>query len=94
MSNLSANVATTGNDVQGIGTITDAGSPGTPPVPPETPETVSLKIVATNAAGVIDDNSVVVEGEMAYYKVIAVAPNGDIIANPAAGTVTVNFAYN
>jgi len=29
---------------------------------------------------------------MAYYKVIAVAPNGDIIANPAAGTVTVNFA--
>ena len=41
LSNLSANVATTGNDVQGIGTITDAGSPGTPPVAPETPETVS-----------------------------------------------------
>ncbi|MCJ8337206.1 MAG: retention module-containing protein [Pseudomonadales bacterium] len=92
LSNLSANVATTGNDVQGIGTITDAGSPGTPPVPPENPETVSLKLIATDSAGKELLDSEVTEGEMAYYKVIAVAPNGDVIASPAAGTVTVNFA--
>ncbi|EPJ53601.1 MAG: hypothetical protein OFPI_10420 [Osedax symbiont Rs2] len=92
LSNLSANVAATGNDVQGIGTITDAGSPGTPPVPPEAPETVSLKLIATDATGKELPASEVTEGEIAYYKVVAVDPDGHTIVNPAAGTVSVNFA--
>ncbi|MCV6610602.1 MAG: hypothetical protein OIF55_07535, partial [Amphritea sp.] len=100
LSNLSPNVAATGNKEVGVGTIVDAGSPpgtippGVPPEVPGTPDTVTLKVVATDSAGnIIGDGSEndSNEGGAAYYKVIALDPAGVEIVSPAAGTVDVTF---
>ncbi|WP_299983019.1 hypothetical protein, partial [uncultured Pseudoteredinibacter sp.] len=70
--------ATSGHDLQGLGTIVDAGSPtgtippGVPEEVPGAPDTVTLKVVATDSAGnIIGDGSEndSNEGGAAYYKV-------------------------
>ncbi|MCJ8341233.1 MAG: retention module-containing protein, partial [Pseudomonadales bacterium] len=95
LTGLTGNIATEGHDTEAVGTITDAGSnpEETPDIEDVTePDTVTLKVIAVDEAGDSTGDSVVAEGGLAFYKVIALDPAGNEITNPAAGTVTVNFA--
>ncbi|NIB43171.1 type I secretion C-terminal target domain-containing protein, partial [Pseudomaricurvus alkylphenolicus] len=83
LSNLSANVAATGNDLVGVGTITDEDSPGAE-------DTVTVKLIATDSSGTAIAQSQVTEGQTSYYKAILVDAAGNEIAG-STGTVDVNF---
>jgi len=90
LTNVSANadLVHVDTDLVGLGTIQDEGTP-------LADDTVTLKVVATDAAGnILTDPAAnaVNEGDKAYYKVIAVDPLGVEIASPAAGTVDVSFS--
>jgi hypothetical protein len=80
---VASNISNTANtQAQGIGSINDE------PIGDE----VTLKIIATDENGTpITDEHIVNESEFAYYKVIAIDPDGNTIENPEPGTISVGF---
>ncbi|MGE3591664.1 MAG: beta strand repeat-containing protein, partial [Arcobacter sp.] len=75
-------------------TIIDDAQPNTPNDPSDGVEpdmdSVTVKLVATDAAGNIIDPVTIAEGEIAYYKAILVDPDGNQIVT-ASGNVDITF---
>ncbi|HBM36406.1 MAG TPA: hypothetical protein DDZ71_08895, partial [Sulfuricurvum sp.] len=89
LSNVSANVASSGNDLQGVGTITDAGSinPPTPEVPTSN-DTVYVRLV--NSDTVTETGG---DGAL-NHRIELVDSNGNLVTVPTGGSVTVSLLYS
>ncbi|MFZ6820128.1 Calx-beta domain-containing protein, partial [Undibacterium sp. Ji22W] len=82
LSGLSINIATVGNTLVGLGTITDAGSTLTPP---DVPEVIGL--VDTVYAHISVDAASVAEGGVLTYTVTLKDSSGNVVSVPVGSSV-------